>query len=122
MISRRRLLGATLAGTGVLVTRGVLGQTTAWPERPVKIIVPFSSGGAADLLTHQWAEGLTAKLGQPFVVENKTGAGGNIGMEAVSHAAPDGYTISSATIGTLSINSSCSRRWDTTRRRTTPTS
>ncbi len=104
MVSRRRLLGATLAGTGVLVARGVLGQTTNWPERPVKIIVPFSSGGAADLLTRSWAEGLTAKLGQPFIVENKTGAGGNIGMEAVSHSPPDGYTIASATIGTLSIN------------------
>ena len=77
---------------------------TNWPTGPVKIIVPFTAGGASDLLTRLIAERLTSKLGQNFVVDNRTGAGGNIGMDAVRTAAPDGNTISSATIGTLAIN------------------
>lgn len=104
MISRRTLLGSTLAATGLAVARTVLGQSTAWPERPVRIIVPFPAGGAADVLTRIVAEQLQVRLGQPFIVENRTGAAGNIGMEAGGKAAPDGYTVTSATIGTLSIN------------------
>lgn len=77
---------------------------TSWPTGPVKIIVPFTAGGASDLLTRLIAERLSNKFGQNFVVENRTGAGGNIGMEAVRSAPADGNTISSATIGTLSIN------------------
>jgi tripartite-type tricarboxylate transporter receptor subunit TctC len=77
---------------------------TTWPTGPVKIIVPFTAGGASDLLTRYMAERLSTKFGQNFVVENRTGAGGNIGMEAVRNAPPDGNMISSATIGTLSIN------------------
>ena len=76
----------------------------AWPEAPVRIVVPFSAGGASDVLTRALAEKLQARLGQNFIVDNRTGAGGNIGMEAVKTAPADGYTIASATIGTLSIN------------------
>ena len=91
-------LGALLAGPTAYA------QTTAWPEKPVTVVVPFSAGGASDVLTRTLAEKLQGRLGQNFVVENKTGAGGNIGMEAVRSAPADGYTIASATIGTLSIN------------------
>ena len=104
MLSRRKLLCSALAATGTMAARAVLGQATAWPERTVRIIVPFTAGGAADILTRIWAEQLQARLGQTFVVDNRTGAGGNIGMELVAKAPPDGYTIASATIGTLSIN------------------
>ena len=104
MISRRTLLRSTLAATGLAAARTVLGQSSAWPERPVRIVVPFPAGGAADVLTRILAGQLQAKLGQPFIVENRTGAAGNIGMEAGGNAPPDGYTITSATIGTLSIN------------------
>jgi tripartite-type tricarboxylate transporter receptor subunit TctC len=76
----------------------------AWPDAPVRIVVPFTAGGASDVLTRALAEKLQARMGQTFTVENKTGAGGNIGMEAVKTAPADGYTIASATIGTLSIN------------------
>ena len=79
-------------------------QATNWPDRAVKIVMPFPAGGASDVLTRILADQLQSRLGQNFVVENRTGAGGNIGMEAGSKAAPDGYTITSATIGTLSIN------------------
>jgi tripartite-type tricarboxylate transporter receptor subunit TctC len=76
----------------------------SWPHSPVKIIVPFTAGGAADILTRKLAEKLQARLGQSWTVDNRTGAGGNIGMEAVKNAPADGYTVGSATIGTLSIN------------------
>ena len=104
MISRRKVLTTMLAATGALAARAVFGQATAWPEKPVRIVIPFTAGGAADVLTRIMAEQLQLRLGQPFLVENRTGAGGNIGMEAVAKAPPDGYTVVSATIGTLSIN------------------
>ena len=94
------LLGIALASASTLAT----AQASAWPDRPVKIVMPFPSGGASDVLTRILADQLRIKLGQTFVVENRTGAGGNIGMEAGAKAAPDGYTLTSATIGTLSIN------------------
>jgi tripartite-type tricarboxylate transporter receptor subunit TctC len=75
-----------------------------WPGSTVKVIVPFTAGGASDVLTRQLSEKLQGKLGGNWVVDNKTGAGGNIGMETVKNAPPDGNTIGSATIGTLTIN------------------
>ena len=104
MISRRSLL-QTAAISGVAIPfPGSFAQTTNWPDAPVKIIVPFTAGGASDVLTRLLAERLQARLGQSFVVDNRTGAGGNIGMQAVRGAPADGYMIASATIGTLSIN------------------
>ena len=104
MITRRTLLGAAAAGATILSTAPAGAQGTNWPDAPVKIIVPFTAGGASDVLTRVLAEKLQARFGQNFVVDNRTGAGGNIGMNAVRTAAPDGNTIASATIGTLSIN------------------
>lgn len=104
MISRRTLMRVAAAASAAKILSPALAQTTNWPESPVKIIVPFTAGGASDVLTRIVAEKLQSKLGQNFIVDNRTGAGGNIGMEAVKNAAADGYTISSATIGTLSIN------------------
>jgi tripartite-type tricarboxylate transporter receptor subunit TctC len=104
MITRRSLIQSTVASGAALALPQAFAQTTTWPGAAVKIIVPFSAGGASDILTRALAEKLQARLGQNFVVDNKTGAGGNIGMQAVKGAAADGYTIASATIGTLSIN------------------
>ena len=64
----------------------------AWPDAPVRIVVPFTAGGASDVLTRALAEKLQARLGQNFIIDNRTGAGGNIGMEAVKTAPADGYT------------------------------
>jgi len=75
-----------------------------YPSRPLKIIVPFSPGGAADSLPRLLGPKLTAAWGQPVVIENRTGAAGNIGMEAGAKAAPDGYTLTSAPVGNLAIN------------------
>ena len=103
MISRRQLIQSAVV-TGASMALPIGHAQTNWPTGPVKIIVPFTAGGASDLLTRLIAERLTSKLGQNFVVDNRTGAGGNIGMDTVRTAAPDGNTISSATIGTLAIN------------------
>jgi tripartite-type tricarboxylate transporter receptor subunit TctC len=103
MIDRRQFVNLGLGAAAGLSPLAGLAQGS-WPDKPVKIIVIFGAGGASDTLTRMLAERLQAKLGQPFVIENKTGAGGNIGMQAVAAAPPDGYTMVSATVGTLSIN------------------
>jgi len=77
---------------------------SGYPVRPVKIIVPFPAGGTADVLARIVADKLSAKWNQPVVVENRAGAGGNIGAEAVYRADPDGYTLLSSPPGPLSIN------------------
>jgi tripartite-type tricarboxylate transporter receptor subunit TctC len=79
-------------------------QAQTWPARPVRIIVPFSAAGTADLLTRIVADKLSASLGEPFVVENRPGAGGLIGQETVARAAPDGYTLVISSFGSFIIN------------------
>lgn len=78
----------------------------AYPDRPVKLIVPFPAGGATDLMARSLAQDLGEKLGQTVVVENRGGVGGAIGAEAVASAAPDGYTLLYSTMGVLTINPS----------------
>jgi tripartite-type tricarboxylate transporter receptor subunit TctC len=114
MISRRGSLSTTLGAAGLLAAQAALDQG-AWPERPVRIIVPISAGGASDVLTRMLAEQLHVKLGQTFIVENLTGAGGNIGMDTVAKAAPDGYTIASAPSAHSRSTSSSSHACPTTR-------
>ena len=75
-----------------------------WPSRPVKVIVPFGAGSTPDIVTRLLADKLQHRLGQPFVVENKPGASGNIGTDAVAKAEPDGYTIGISIGGPLAIN------------------
>jgi tripartite-type tricarboxylate transporter receptor subunit TctC len=75
-----------------------------YPDRPVKIIVPFAAGGTADAIPRLVGDWLSRKWGQPVVIENRTGAGGNIGADAVYHSAPDGYTLLSSPPPPLVIN------------------
>jgi tripartite-type tricarboxylate transporter receptor subunit TctC len=82
----------------------VSARAQSWPTRPVRIIVPFSAAGTADLLTRIVADKLNAALGEPFVIENRPGAGGLIGQETVARAAPDGYTLVISSFGSFIIN------------------
>ena len=75
-----------------------------WPTRSVKLIVPFAAGATPDIVARILADELQAKLGQPFVVENKPGASGNLGTDAVAKAEPDGYTLGISIGGPLAIN------------------
>ncbi len=79
-------------------------QNQSWPERQVTIVVPFGAGGTTDLFARIVAEHLQAKYGKPFVIENRPGAGGNIGTTAVAKAAPDGHTLLVGTVSTHAIN------------------
>ncbi len=86
----------------VLLTHAV--QAQSYPDRPVRLIVPFAPGSAADTLSRQVASELAKPLGQPIVVENKGGAGGSIGTAEIARAKPDGYTLGIAAQGTLVNN------------------
>ena len=79
-------------------------RAEGYPDRPVKIIVPFAAGGTADAVPRLVGDWLSRKWGQPVVIENRTGAGGNIGADAAYHAAPDGYTLLSSPPSPLVIN------------------
>ncbi len=75
-----------------------------WPDRPIRIVVPFAAGGPSDIVVRLIAPRLTATLGQPVVVDNRAGAGGVTGVDAVAKAAPDGYTIGIGSAGGLAIS------------------
>ncbi len=91
--SRRQLvLGAAAAAAGTVLPLAVQAQA-AWPNRPVRVIVPFPPGGLTDAYARMYCEQLSRKFGQAFTIENKTGAGGTLGAGDVAKAAPDGYTL-----------------------------
>lgn len=105
---RRRVLAGlfSLVGTAVVAT-GALAQTSSkshYPAHPVRIVVPYPPGGPADIVARALASKMTVSLGQPFVVENRSGAGGNIGAEEVARAAPDGLTLLLGTNGPMVVN------------------
>lgn len=101
-ISRRALIKAL--GTAALPFP--LLARAAWPDKPIRFIVHSQAGGGPDMLCRALATELTKSMGQPFVIDNKPGAGGNIGMAEIVRSQPDGYTIGYANVGTLSINKS----------------
>src|SRR5436309_12320480 len=88
---RQFLYLATGAAAQTAVSR--VARAQSYPTRPVRIIVPFPAGQATDTIARLIGQSLSERFGQGFVIENRTGAGGNIGTEAVVHAPPDGYTL-----------------------------
>lgn len=98
-IARRALLGAL----PLLAAPTILSAQPAWPNRPVRLVVPFQGGGATDVTARVLAERLSQTLGQPMIIDNRAGAGGNIGAELVAKS-DDGHTLLMTTIGTASIN------------------
>jgi tripartite-type tricarboxylate transporter receptor subunit TctC len=101
-----RTRSATLAG--IVVAFALAGGTAqaqdAYPTRPVRMVIPFAAGGPTDIVGRIMGAKLGELLGQQFIVENRTGAGGNIGADAVSKAVADGYTLLMATVSTHAIN------------------
>ncbi len=92
-----------VAAAGAFVAVGAQAQE-AWPAKPIRFVVPYLAGGTTDLVARTTGDYVSKKLGQSVVVENRPGAGGNIGMEAVAKAAPDGYTIGFGAISTNALN------------------
>lgn len=97
---RRSLLALAVAATGLLP----LAHAQSWPAKPIKVIVNFPPGGAADQLARIVSQPLSEALGQPVVIENRGGAGGNIGGDAVAKSPADGYTLLLSSGGMVSIN------------------
>jgi len=91
-LPRRKFLHLA-AGAAALPAVSRVARAQAYPSRSVRIIVPFPAGQATDTIARLMGQSLSERLGQPFVIENRTGAGGNIGAESVVRAAPDGYTL-----------------------------
>src|SRR5829696_8933142 len=105
--SRRQYMLGLLLGAGACLASGAtLSQPATYPTRPVRVIVPFTPGGTTDIFARLVGEKLSQSLGQQFVIENRGGAGGNIGADAVAKADPDGYLLVMGTVGTHAINAS----------------
>ena len=102
--TRRTLLASLAVAAAGALPLGALAQN--FPTKPITIIVPFSAGGTTDILARIVGQGLTTELGQSVVVDNKPGAGGNIGGSLAAKAAADGYTLFMGTVGTHAINQS----------------
>jgi tripartite-type tricarboxylate transporter receptor subunit TctC len=98
----KRILKTLLLGCAALALAGAV-NAQQWPQKTIKIIIPYPPGGTSDILARALGPGLTATLGQPVIVENKPGATGNIGADLVAKSPPDGYTVLLADIGSLAI-------------------
>ena len=95
---------AIIGALAVMAALGAPAGAQSWPDKQVNFIVPFSAGGTTDLFGRLLANHMQQKFGKPFIVENRAGAGGNLGAAAVAKAAPDGYTFLVGTVSTHAIN------------------
>lgn len=100
----RRLILASIAAVGALTTMATARAEAAFPQKPITFVVPYLAGGTTDLVARVVGEHMARTLGQPVVIENKPGAGGNIGMDVVAKSKPDGYTIGFGAISTNALN------------------
>ena len=95
-------LAASLSALAIAIPSGA--QAQAYPQKPVKVVVAFTAGGTTDILARTVTQQLSEKLKQPFVIDNKPGAGGNLGTELVVRSAPDGYTLIVNSVGPIAVN------------------
>jgi tripartite-type tricarboxylate transporter receptor subunit TctC len=105
-IRRRRLLLGVGAALVPATLPGIAIAQSAWPNKPVRVVVPFAPGGTTDILARALAPELGKAFVQTFIIDNKPGAGGNLGADIVAKAPPDGYTLLMGTVGTHAINAS----------------
>ena len=105
-LPRRHLLGILLGSAALGLVATPTQAQDKWPSKPVRIVVPFAPGGTTDLLARAIAPELSKVFGQTFIVDNKPGAGGNIGADIVAKSPGDGYTLLMGTVGTHGINKS----------------
>ncbi|PZP44529.1 MAG: tripartite tricarboxylate transporter substrate binding protein [Azospirillum brasilense] len=106
MLNRRNLLRALSAAPLAALPLAARGAEPAWPARPIRLLVAYAPGGGTDNVARVLAAQLQSVLGQPVVVENKPGAGGNLATEAVASARPDGYTLLVGNQGPMTVNQS----------------
>jgi tripartite-type tricarboxylate transporter receptor subunit TctC len=103
----RRLVSVALAAALLAASAAVAqASDTEWPQRPIRLIVPFPAGASTDIIARILAQKMSQQLGQQIVIENRAGASGNIGADAIAKAAPDGYTIGIATASTHAVAAS----------------
>jgi tripartite-type tricarboxylate transporter receptor subunit TctC len=102
MISRRALVGAAAAAP--LVSLAPRAALAAYPDKPIRLIVPFAAGGNADFVARVTSEPMQQILGQPIVIDYRTGAGGSLGADQAAHSPPDGYTLFTGSNGPLTVN------------------
>jgi len=105
---RARVLAA-LTGLAFFAVAVPSAHSQSWPSHPIKIVVPFAPGGSTDIFARMVGERLSTSLGQPVIIDNRPGAGGNIGADMVAKAPPDGYTLLMATTGVMAINNAMYR-------------
>ena len=106
----RSRIVAALAGVMALAAAGAGSAQERWPAKPVRWIVPYAAGGFADIRSRRIGLDLAVALGQPVVIENRTGAGGVLGTDVVAKAPPDGYTMGMANLASLAVNVSLMKK------------
>jgi len=105
-VNRRKLIASSIASTIALGLAPASAQAQAWPSKPIRLIVPNPPGGSSDIIARAISQPLSEALKQTVIVENRAGANGNLGADAVAKSAPDGYTLLLCDIGSLAISPS----------------